>query len=156
VESVSWDDAVEFCKRLSAKEGLIYRLPTEAEWEYACRVGSTTRYCFGDDRRQLVEYAWFEGNSGGKTHPVGQKKPNAWGLYDMYGNVWEWCQDWYDAYPSGMVTDPQGPSSGSGRVYRGGSWDYVASLCRSAFRFANESTLRTYDGGFRLALSPSG
>jgi len=118
---VSWEDAVEFCRKLSElpaerAAGFAYRLPTEAEWEYACRAGTTTAYSFGDDSAELGEYAWYAENSGGRTQPVGQKKPNPWGLYDMHGNVWEWCQDWHAAYPTGSVTDPTGPSSGSFRV----------------------------------------
>lgn len=125
VEQVSWEDAVEFCRKLSElpaekAAGRVYRLPTEAEWEYACRAGTTTKYSFGDDDSELGNYAWFKGNSGNTSHPVGGKKPNAWGLYDMHGNVWEWCQDWYGDYPSGTVTDPMGATSGSYRVNRGG------------------------------------
>jgi formylglycine-generating enzyme required for sulfatase activity len=122
VETVSWDDAQEFIKKLSAKEGVKYRLPTEAEWEYACRAGSTTKFYFGEDESKLDEYAWYHNNSDGKTHPVGQKKPNAWGLYDMHGNVWEWCQDWYgaDYYKNSPAEDPQGPASAESRVLRGG------------------------------------
>ena len=105
VEQVSWDDAVQFCSKLSElpgekSAGRTYRLPTEAEWEYACRAGSTSKYCHGDDEARIDDYAWYRPNSDDTTHPVGQKKANAWGLYDMHGNVWEWCQDWYDAYPS--------------------------------------------------------
>ena len=108
VEEVSWEDAVEFCKKLSElpeekKAGRVYRLPTEAEWEYACRAGSKTAYSFGADSKSLVDYAWFRENSGYQTHPVGEKKANAWGLYDMHGNVWEWCSDWYGEYPKGTV-----------------------------------------------------
>ena len=138
VEQVSWKDAQEFCRRLSAlaeesTAGCAYRLPTEAEWEYACRAGSTTRYCFGDSVEDLGEYGWFWGS---KTQPVGQKKPNGWGLYDMHGNVWEWCADWYDQnyYGNSPASDPTGPSSSSVRVYRGGGWNYGARGCRSANR----------------------
>ncbi|MFM8771882.1 MAG: bifunctional serine/threonine-protein kinase/formylglycine-generating enzyme family protein, partial [Candidatus Kapaibacterium sp.] len=159
VEQVSWDDAVEFCKKLSElpeerRAGRVYRLPTEAEWEYACRAGSTTQYSFGDDESQLGEHGWFEDNSGGQTHPVGQKRPNDWGLYDMHGNVWEWCSDWYGDYPKGAVTDPQGPASASGRVARGGSWGRTAWFCRSASRYGLVQSNRYL--GFRLALSSSG
>jgi len=161
VEQVSWEDAVAFCKRLSElpeekKAGRVYRLPTEAEWEYACRAGSETAYSFGDSAQQLGDYAWFGDNARGQTHPVGQKKPNAWGLYDMHGNVWEWCQDWYGEYPEGVVTDPRGPQTGSFRMSRGGSWGYVAAICRAAYRLAVVPASRTDFHGFRLALSPSG
>ena len=136
VETVSWDDCQAFIKKLNQKEGVqLYRLPSEAEWEYACRAGSTTKYCFGDNEDGLNEYAWYYDNSDGKTHPVRQKKPNGWGLYDMHGNVDEWCQDYFGDYPSGAVTDPMGPSSGSYRVLRGGSWNDDAGLCRSANRY---------------------
>jgi formylglycine-generating enzyme required for sulfatase activity len=155
VEQVSWDDAQEFLKKLSAKENVKYRLPTEAEWEYGCRAGSTTRFCFGDDESKLGEYAWFRANSDSKTHPVGGKKPNAWGLYDMHGNVWEWCQDWFDAdyYKKSPAEDPQGPATGENRVLRGGSWDFLDNLCRSAVRGGYGPSLRDYGMGFRLARS---
>ena len=146
VESVSWNDAVAFCVALSAlpaerEAGRVYRLPTEAEWEYACRAGTTTAYSFGDDEKDLGEYAWFSDNSGNTTHGVGEKLPNGWGLYDMHGNVWEWCSD----------------ADGSNRVYRGGSWDYEAADCRAAYRNGYDPTYRISFMGFRLALSsPSG
>jgi formylglycine-generating enzyme required for sulfatase activity len=149
VEYVSWEDVQDFIQRLNAKErGAIYRLPTEAEWEYACRAGSKTAYSFGDDTRQLREYAWYGENSG--THPVGRKWPNAWGLYDMHGNVWEWVQDWYGKYAPESVTDPQGPTSGSYRVIRGGSWGAGAGYCRSAYRGHGAPGTRAADLGFRL------
>jgi formylglycine-generating enzyme required for sulfatase activity len=158
VENVSWYDAQEFVRRLNAKEGHNrYRLPTEAEWEYAARAGTTGAYSFGDDEGSLGRYAWYEGNSGKKTHPVGQKQPNAWGLYDMHGNVEEWVQDWYGNYSSSSVTDPKGPSSGSDRVVRGGGWYNSAQLCRAAFRYGDSPDNRGSLGGsrgFRLALSP--
>ena len=146
VEMVSWDDAVAFCEKLSSlpaevAAGRVYRLPTEAEWEYACRAGTTTAYSFGDDEKDLGEYAWFSDNSGNTTHGVGEKLPNGWGLFDMHGNVWEWCSD----------------AEGSSRVYRGGSWSDAAGYCRSAFRYWNFPTFRFNFLGFRLALSsPSG
>jgi formylglycine-generating enzyme required for sulfatase activity len=141
VERISWNDAVDFCKRLSElpderAAGRVYRLPSEAEWEYACRAGSPGEYAFGDDVRLLGEYAWYEDNSGGQTHPVGQKKPNAWGLHDMHGNAWEWCADWYVTHSSRPVVDPTGPAQGTDRVYRGGGWQYSPSYCRSANRTA--------------------
>ncbi len=137
VEQVSWNDAQAFCQKLSQITGKTYRLPTEAEWEYACRAGTTTRYYFGDDANQLGDYAWYIGNSQDKTHPVGQKKPNAWGLYDMSGNVWEWCEDnWHDNYIGA-------PKDGSAwltndndyQIVRGGSWYSIPYFCRSAFRY---------------------
>jgi formylglycine-generating enzyme required for sulfatase activity len=125
---------------------MICRLPTEAEWEYACRAGSKTEYCFGDDPGLLGEYAWYESNSDKKTHPVGQKKPNGWGLYDMHGNVWEWCEDWKDDYSAGVVSDPKGPEIGSCRVLRGGSWLVAPGICRSAFRARYAPSFRNYFG----------
>ena len=161
VEQVSWNDAVEFCKRLSElpeekRAGRVYRLPTEAEWEYACRAGSKMAYSFGESLKSLGDYAWFGGNSNDQTHPVGEKKPNAWGLYDMHGNVWEWCSDWYDEYPKGTISDTTGPKEGSGRVRRGGSWFGGAAFCRSAFRTWIIPSHRNYDLGFRVALSSPG
>jgi formylglycine-generating enzyme required for sulfatase activity len=161
VEQVTWEDAVEFCKELSdlpeeKKAGRVYRLPTEAEWEYACRAGSKSAYSFGESSKLLGDYAWINENSNGRTHPVGEKKANAWGLYDMQGNVWEWCSDWYDEYPKGAVSDPTGPKEGSSRVFRGGGWDYEAALCRSAYRVRFDPSFRNDSLGFRVALSPSG
>ena len=158
VETVSWDDAVEFCRKLSAipaekTAGHVYRLPTEAEWEYACRSGTTTSYSFGDSESELGAYAWYKDNSGKTTHPVGGKKPNAWGLYDMHGNVWEWCQDWYGDYPSGSATDPIGATSGSLRVFRGGSWYDSARHCRSADRSGDTHEARGINLGFRVLRS---
>ena len=161
VEQVSWRDAVRFCETLSDSPeeraaGRVYRLPTEAEWEYACRAGTTTRFSFGDDDSKLVDFGWFDGNSGRQTHPVGEKKPNVFGLYDMHGNVWEWVSDWYEEHPTGEVTDPQGPPGGSDRVRRGGSWGLSAWPCRSATRYADNPSGRNSYLGFRLALSSSG
>jgi formylglycine-generating enzyme required for sulfatase activity len=157
VENVPWEDAQEFIKRLNAKEGHSrYRLPTEAEWEYAARAGSTGVYCFGDDADQLGGYAWYKDNSGKATHPVGQKQSNAWGLYDMHGNVWEWVEDWYDDeyYSRSPGTDPKGPSSGSYRALRGGGCLLRAWYCRSAYRNSPTPGYRHDFIGFRLVLSP--
>jgi formylglycine-generating enzyme required for sulfatase activity len=152
VEQVSWDDIQEFMKKLNQMEKTDkYRLPTEAEWEYACRAGSKGRWCFGDDGAKLGEYAWYAANSGKKTHPVGQKKPNSWGLYDIHGNVFEWVQDWYGEYPAGPVTDPKGPPSGKKRVLRGGSWIYFAKDTRSALRDLDNPDFRMELIGFRIA-----
>jgi formylglycine-generating enzyme required for sulfatase activity len=162
VEKISWEDAVAFCKKLSElpeekAAGRVYRLPTEAEWEYACRAGSTTRFGFGDSDSQLGSYGWFSTNSGNTTHPVGEKLPNAWGLYDMHGNVWEWCSDYFvDKYLNGAVTDPTGPATGSYRVNRGGCWKYLAANCRSASRSSYFPGNRLNYVGFRVALSSSG
>jgi len=157
---VNWQDMVEFCHKLSEKEGSEYRLPTEAEWEYACRAETTTAYSFGNDTSELGEYAWCSENAwdvGQKyAHIVGQKKPNPWGLYDMHGNVFEWCSDLYGDSPSGRVTDPAGPSSGSSRVYRGGGWTNGAGYCRLAHRYGAYPSTRVSNLGFRVALSPSG
>lgn len=157
VERVTWEDAQAFIRKLNAQEGHVrYRLPSEAEWEYACRAGSRTRYCSGDDAGLLKPYAWYWGNSGGKTHPVGQKQANAWGLYDMHGNVWEWVQDRYGEYPAGAVLDPEGPSSGTNCVLRGGGCCNYASRCRAAYRDFNTPGGRYSNVGFRLALGSAG
>lgn len=137
VDQVSWDDAQAFISKLNAMEGVqLYRLPTEAEWEYAARAGTTTVYSFGNDPRQLGNYAWYRANSERRTHPVGQKWPNAWGLYDMLGNVWEWVQDWEGRYQAGAVTDPQGPASGTYRMRRGCGWNSEPNVCRVANRYS--------------------
>jgi len=155
VVNVSWNDAKDFCRKLSEKTGKTVRLPTEAEWEYACRAGSTTRFCFGDSENGLADYAWYNANSGGTTHPVGQKKPNAWGLYDMHGNVWEWCTDWKDSYVAGSATDPQGPATGKSRVLRGGSRGSIPQLGCSAHRFNHTPDIRNTFSGFRVVVSVS-
>ena len=206
VERVSWDDAQEYIKKLNQKNECVYRLPIEAEWEYAARARSTTAIYTGhmeiigkNNAPALDNIAWYSGNSGvdysggidssgwpekqyasstsgthiqdlsqlidtkpekqyasstSGTHPVAQKQPNAWGLYDMLGNVWEWCQDWYDDYPSGSVINPEGPSTGSLRVIRGGGWGYDAEDCRSANRSRYVPDYRLLILGFRLVLSP--
>jgi formylglycine-generating enzyme required for sulfatase activity len=153
VEQVSWNDAVDFCSKLSEQEGVEYRLPTEAEWEYACRAGITTAYSFGNDVSQIGEYAWYDGNSEENTHPVGELKPNAWGLYDMHGNVYEWCQDWYGPCKSlPVVSDPTGAASGdNGRVLRGGAFLTRPVLVRAALRNSSQPDYRNHSIGFRLA-----
>jgi formylglycine-generating enzyme required for sulfatase activity len=178
VENVSWFDAVAFCNALSRKQGvppfyeirdqtvevpnwngLGYRLPTEAEWEYACRAGTTTRYSFGDDEKALDQYAWFSAESSSQTHPVGEKERNAFSLHDMHGNVWEWCWDWYDPdyYQKAPACDPRGAEETMARVYRGGCWDYVPQLARSADRAWIAPVFRSIKLGFRVARSvPSG
>jgi formylglycine-generating enzyme required for sulfatase activity len=163
VEQVSAGDADEFCRLLTEREraadrlpkGSIYRLPTEAEWEYAARAGTTTKWCCGDDERQLGAYAWYDQNAGLRTHPAGQKRPNAWGLFDLHGNVCEWCSDWYDEdyYKSSPLTDPRGAAVGSRHVVRGGGWDYYAVRCRSACRLYGKPACRDYRIGFRVVLA---
>jgi len=157
VEHVSWNDAQEYCRKLTEREraagrlpaGYEYSLPTEAQWEFACRAGTTGPYA---GTGTLSSMGWYDDNSGSTTHPVGQKQANAWGLYDMHGNVWEWCHDWYGSYPGGAVTDPTGASSGSYRVGRGGSWNLDAGFCRSALRIILDPSNRFINLGFRLAL----
>ena len=160
VESVSWDDCQEFIKKLREKDKKPYRLPTEAEWEYACRAGTTTPFHFGETIS--TDQANFNGedvavkkrHSRDKTTPVGSFPANAWGLHDMHGNVWQWCQDWYGDYPQKDVVDPQGAGKGPNRVLRGGSWFYTADCCRSACRNSGEPGFRNYSIGFRLCFFP--
>jgi formylglycine-generating enzyme required for sulfatase activity len=172
--NVTWNDAVAFCEWLNKKEGKNYRLPREAEWEYACRAGTTTKYYHGDDPEGLATignvadrsfkntkpsgYDWgIESNDGYVfTAPAGRFKPNAFGLYDMTGNVWEWCDDWYDAkfYATSRVDDPAGYTEGSNRVLRGGSWNCTPAICRSARRNWVTPDDRSGDLGFRVALVP--
>ena len=152
--TVSWNDAQEFIARLNEREGgNHYRLPTEAEWEYAARAGTTTAYSFGDNKSDLDRHAWFGGdfNSGG-THPIGRKAPNAWGLYDVHGNAWEWVQDWWDPdyYSRSPSSDPSGPRQGTKRVVRGGSWHTTATSWRTAFRRDYEPDYRGISIGFRV------
>lgn len=154
---VSWNDSQEFIGRLNdLNDGYTYRLPTEAEWEYAARAGTTTRYYWGDDpdETQIGNYAWYDCNSIRSTHPVGTKLPNAWGLYDMSGNVWEWCEDVYtESYDNCPTNGSAYTGSGSLRVFRGGSWGIYARCCRSAFRYCYSPDLRDLDLGFRVARS---
>ena len=173
VTDVSWHDAVEFCNRLSTRSGYRacytrdgnawrcdwqadgYRLPTEAEWEYACRAGSTTRYSFGDDAAALGDYAWYHQNSGGSVQPVAGKLPNAWGLYDLHGNVWEWCWDWYGPYVALASRDPREPAKSSGkRVLRGGSFAFPHVDLRSAGRGGGKPEHRDRGRGFRCIRVP--
>ena len=154
VERVTWDDIQQFLTALNARvPGRNYRLPTEAEWEYAARAGTTGDY---SGTGVLNDMGWYSGNSERRTHPVAQNQPNAWGLYDMHGNVWEWVQDWYSAsyYGGSPGVDPAGPSTGSFRVLRGGSWLYFASLARSALRYVITPSFRSLNFGFRLARTP--
>ncbi|HOG12259.1 MAG TPA: formylglycine-generating enzyme family protein [Smithellaceae bacterium] len=157
VACVSWNDATAFVRWLSSKSGKNYRLPTEAEWEYAARSGGKREKWSGtSDGSSLGDYAWYDANSGGQTHPVGQKRPNGLGLHDMSGNVWEWCQDWYgsDYYSSSGRDNPGGPSSGSDRVVRGGGWSSFAAYSRAALRNRRVPDNRYINLGFRLALPP--
>jgi formylglycine-generating enzyme required for sulfatase activity len=154
VEQVNWSDAVQFCSKLTVRlagRGQV-RLPSESEWEYACRAGTTTDYHTGNDEVTLLAAGWYDANSDRETHPVGQLTANAWNLYDMHGNVWEWCNDWLGTYSSEQQTDPAGPAVGSGRVYRGGSWDDSAGRCRSAYRGRVDPSFRSSILGFRVAL----
>ncbi|MBN1293292.1 MAG: formylglycine-generating enzyme family protein [Candidatus Latescibacteria bacterium] len=172
VEKVTWQDAALFCNKLSNREGLQqcyneetwkcdftkngFRLPTEAEWEYACRAGTITEYNTGDSEQDLARAGWYggtSGNSGEKTHPVAQKEPNIWGLFDMHGNVWEWCNDSFGGYTSEPVHNPKGPESGSYSVMRGGSWFNNAHFARSAFRLNDRSDRTGYFTGFRIVHS---
>ncbi len=153
VEKVSWDDCQEFISKLNRITGKTFRLPTEAEWEYAARGGNKSRgyqYC---GSRKLSDVAWYDDNSGHKTHAVGTKQPNELGIYDMSGNVWEWCQDWYGTYSSSSQVNPTGANSGSDRVYRGGGWCFSARFCRSSFRLSATPAYRVIDLGLRLVLS---
>lgn len=152
VLNVSWNDAVAFCEWLAAKEGVPYRLPTEAQWEYACRAGTTTLWYSGDDDRELLECGWLSQAGNPQTSPVGRLRPNPWSLYDAHGNLWEWCADRYDSeyYSTGPDVDPQGPSHGFNRVYRGGGWFFPPSFCRSAVRYWGAPASRNSSIGFRV------
>ena len=170
--NVSWRDAVAFCEWLGRQDGGTYRLPREAEWEYACRAGSTWAFWNGDNVESLAtignimdasakakwknypDFSYVEHSDGFVfTSPVGNYLSNGFGVYDMHGNVWEWCSDWYNAYPGVAESDPEGPMEGSHRVYRGGGWLFDAAFCRSAHRYGSDPSVRRRDLGFRLALS---
>jgi formylglycine-generating enzyme required for sulfatase activity len=159
VERVSWEDAQGFIAAINGRKEGTYRLPTEAEWEYACRAGSTTAFADGDITKQYCEndpnlsaMGWYCYNADDTTHPVAQKRANAWGLYDMHGNLWEFCSDWYDSYPTEPVTNPEGPGTGDYRVFRGGSWYDFAGNCRSAVRSYNTQETQGNYIGLRLVL----
>jgi formylglycine-generating enzyme required for sulfatase activity len=157
VERVSWEDCEKWISKLCEHHAFFkISLPSEAQWEYVCRAGSTTAYCFGDDPQELLKYSWFEENSKSKSYPVKQLLPNGWGLYDMHGNVWEWCRDWYGAYEKSTQLDPTGPTKGTSRVIRGGSWVSPARVPRSACRGGYRSGYRGYYLGFRIASSALG
>jgi len=169
--NLTWYQALDFCNRLSRRHGYRpcyrergfgkrrgwvcdwradgYRLPTEAEWEYGCRAGTSTRFGFGDDPAALGDHAWYAANSGRKTRPVATRRPNRWGLFDMHGNIWEWCWDWYGPYGAEAQTDPRGPAQGTGRVLRGGSFVYSPVRLRSAFRDIIRPEFRLQFSGFR-------
>ena len=153
VEQINWSDTQSFITTLNTLTNKTFRLPSEAEWEYACRAETTTRFYWGDDANygQIGNYTWHDPNSGETTHPVGEKWPNAFGLFDMSGNVWELCQDWYSDYTAGATTDPTGPTSGTYRVLRGGGIYDEAQYCRSADRDYFNPSSKYYDLGFRLA-----
>lgn len=159
VEQVSWDECQRFVAKLNEMTaGATFRLPTEAEWELACRAGSSGWFCYGNDLEQLDLYAWYGKNAQGTTHPVGTKKPNAWGLYDMHGNVWEWCADWFGEYPTDATTNPVGPVSGLERVFRGGAWtEYDAdSRCEDrmwVIPVYGDNIYRDSSLGFRVAMT---
>jgi formylglycine-generating enzyme required for sulfatase activity len=160
VDSVSWDECQDFLKKLNAlgKDPGQFRLPTEAEWEWACRAGTSTQFSFGDADVGMFAHAWHWGNSGEFSHPVGTRKPNAWGLFDMHGNAWEWCSDWFDRdyYAKSPKKDPTGPGAGSDRVLRGGSWGGTARDCRSAHRCGLDPAGHSSLFGFRVVLAPLG
>ena len=155
VETVTWDHAQAFCKKLTEQTKTMVSLPTEAEWEFACRAGTTSAYHSGDTEADLARVAWYLANSKDTAHPVGQKEPNAFGLYDMLGNMWQWCEDWYaeDYYGNSSVENPEGPAHGASRVLRGGSWIDIPADCRSASRGKGTPQNRDYYRvGFRIVV----
>lgn len=152
VETVSWDDCQEFIRKLNSMTGQKFRLPTEAEWEYAARGGNKSKGYIYSGSNNIDSVSWYDGNSGDETHPVATKSPNELGIYDMSGNVWEWCNDWYGSYSSSAQTNPTGPYSGSRRVDRGGGWGCNAWLCRVSDRRRDAPDDRYFNLGLRLAL----
>ena len=172
VDQASWFDAAQFCNRLSELAGFMpaydirnrscifsrngFRLPTEAEWEYVCRAGSASRYYSGDEEVDLERVGWYKLNSEGTTHPVGSKEPNAWGLFDMHGNVWEWCNDWMENYEELKTRNPHGPSLGNSRVLRGGGWHFKAEGCQAAYRQRARPDYKISAVGFRIVRDPAG
>jgi len=161
VEKVTFFDATAYCAAVTQRErnaghlpaGYEYRLPSEAEWEYACRAGTTNQFSFGDDSTMADQFAWTAENSEATTHPVGLKRPNPWGLYDMHGNVWEWCLDWFAVYPAAPLTDPTGPSSSKFKLFKGGGWNQSVDYARSANRFMMSPSNGIHFVGFRVALA---
>ena len=162
VEKLTFLDASNYCSALTKREresgrlsnGYEYRLPSEAEWEYACRAGSTNLFSFGDDVGIAGEFAWTTENCDATTHPVGLKRPNSWGLYDMHGNVWEWCSDWFEPYPAKPLTDPVGPATSKYKVFKGGGWNQEAQFARSSSRFMMSPSNGIHFVGFRVVLGP--
>lgn len=159
INSLSWSQANEFCQRLSnlpaeKTAGRIYRLPTEAEWEFACRAGTTSIFSFGDDQTKVGEHAWYTRNSTEEAHPPGEKTPNPWGFFDMHGNAWEWCQNFVYDYTDTPAIDPVGPAKGDKHVLRGGGWFHREQDCRSSSRFSEDPDSPTkYSGGLRVAFT---
>ena len=160
VEKLNWFEAVAYCRELTRREvaaghlppGYEYRLPSEAEWEYACEASCTNLFSFGDSASNADQYAWTMENSEGSSHPVGQKRPNAWGLFDMHGNVWEWCSDWFAPYPATALTNPSGPPTSKFKVFRGGGWNQAIEFARSRNRFMMAPSNGIHFVGFRVAL----
>jgi len=160
VEKLTWFEAAAYCQELTRREqqaghlqpGYVYRLPSEAEWEYACEAGITNLFSFGDSVTNADQYAWTMENSEGMPHPVGQKRPNPWGLYDMHGNVWEWCSDWFAPYPATGLTNPSGPPTSKFKVFRGGGWNQAIEFARSRNRFMMSPSNGIHFVGFRVAL----
>lgn len=162
VDKVSFFDATNYCWAITRRErdagrlsaGYEYRLPSEAEWEYACRAGSTNLFNFGNDATHSGAFAWTAENSDASTHPVGLKRPNAWGLHDTHGNVWEWCSDWFEPYPAVALTDPVGPAASKYKLFKGGGWNQDAEYARASSRFMMSPSNGIHFVGFRIALGP--